>query len=111
MIFQNGRKQSVCGPIDDVGWNETIDRINLASDFVSTNVSGKNNNLGTGSQSAPTHVITELAQRINVSQGDTYWDIGCGTPRMAFSLSAASNGGVVVATDTSKIFKSTFQYV
>jgi hypothetical protein len=87
-------------------WFITNKRMELASAFVLIHMTGKNGQLGEGSQPTPLSVISQLANRINVQDGDTYWDIGCGTPRMAFAMSAASNGGMVLATDYSEYHKN-----
>ncbi len=51
-----------------------------------------------------THYIKEvevqtIAKHMRIMEGDNIWEIGMGKPFLAFSLSAASNGGKVVATD------------
>jgi hypothetical protein len=36
---------------------------------------------------------------IDVEEGDTFWELGCGEMKLAFALSAAANGGMVVGTE------------
>jgi ubiquinone/menaquinone biosynthesis C-methylase UbiE len=44
------------------------------------------------------HTI-ELIGLIGVQPDDTCWELGCGEMNLAFALSAASLGGLVIATD------------
>jgi precorrin-6B methylase 2 len=46
--------------------------------------------------------IKRLIAHLSLNQGDIFWEIGCGVPNLAFSLSAASFGGMVICTDIRK---------
>jgi hypothetical protein len=48
--------------------------------------------------------ILTLIENIPIDQNEIFWEIGCGTPNLAFSLSAASFGGMVICTDLRKSF-------
>jgi tRNA A58 N-methylase Trm61 len=50
----------------------------------------------------PRDEIHLLIEHLNVKEGDSFWEIGVGVPFLAFALSAAANGGVVLATDLRK---------
>jgi hypothetical protein len=55
--------------------------------------------LATGVHSLPLDVLLELVRLIDVRPNHVSWEIGCGELLVSFGLSAASHGGIVVATD------------
>jgi tRNA A58 N-methylase Trm61 len=48
--------------------------------------------------------IRKIAANLGINPGDIFWEIGCGVPNLAFSLSAASFGGMVICTDIRKCY-------
>jgi hypothetical protein len=75
----------------------TFTRIDLAYNFV-----GKvlfPNGLDGGTHSLSRGNIKKLAIHLGIKKDDTFWEIGVGVPFLAFSLSAAAEGGTVIATD------------
>jgi hypothetical protein len=59
--------------------------------------------LVTGVHSLPLDVVLELVRLIDMKPNEVSWEIGCGELLLAFGLSSATNGGVVVATDLCEI--------
>jgi hypothetical protein len=57
-----------------------------------------------GTVALSTADIKLLMSHMNIHQNDIFWEIGCGHPKLAFSLSAASMGGMVICTDIRKMF-------
>jgi tRNA A58 N-methylase Trm61 len=72
-------------------------RINLAYEFVDEKLF--KNGIPGGVHSLSLDVIKVLAEHIGIQKGDTFWEIGAGEPFLSFSLSAAAEGGMVIATD------------
>jgi hypothetical protein len=52
-----------------------------------------------GVHSLPEKVINKLILHLGIKKNDTFWEIGVGVPLLAFSLSAAAEGGTVIGTD------------
>jgi hypothetical protein len=77
-----------------------FERINLAYEFVKEKLF--KNGLPGGVHSLSLDVIKDLAEHIGIQKGDTFWEIGAGEPYLSFSLSAAAEGGMVIATDVGK---------
>jgi hypothetical protein len=72
-------------------------------EFVTKHMTGINGDLGPGSEATPLCSAEKLALEIGIKTGDSFWEIGCGAPKLAFAFSAASNGGIVIATDESEL--------
>lgn len=85
--------------LDDIEKLALNRRIDIAFDFVSLNLTNKVGTLGEGTQALPRRVIKELASSMRIKPGDTFWEIGCGCPKVAFAFSAAACCGMVIATD------------
>jgi hypothetical protein len=77
-------------------------RVDSAFDFVTANFTNKVGNLGDGTDALPRDIIKKLASSMRIGPGDSFWEIGCGCPKVAFAFSAAASGGMVIATDKSK---------
>ncbi len=74
-------------------------RIDLAFDFVTANLTNNIGTLGDDTEALHRKVVKALASAMRVRPGDSTWEIGCGCPKLAFSLSAAACSGMVIATD------------
>ncbi len=53
----------------------------------------------------PKNVIKRLLMYLRVQPGDTFWELGAGECILAYCLSAAADGGTVVATDIGIFFE------
>jgi hypothetical protein len=83
--------------------NEMFERIDVAYKYVREKLFSGGMPFGVHSLSLA--VIKELIEHIGVKKCDTFWEIGCGEPFLSFSLSAAAEGGMVLATDVGKYCK------
>jgi hypothetical protein len=79
-------------------------RIDTAFNFVTQYLTDNVGALGAGTQALSRKTIKELAASMRIRPGDTTWEIGCGCPKVSFSFSAAACAGMVIATDTCKVF-------
>ena len=52
-----------------------------------------------GTHSIKLKYLPRLFKYMNIQPDQVFWEIGMGEPLLAFALSAASQGGQVVATD------------
>jgi precorrin-6B methylase 2 len=59
--------------------------------------------LAKGVHCLPLDMVYELVRVIQIRPLDVSWEIGCGELLLACSLSAAADGGTVVATDLSEL--------
>jgi hypothetical protein len=98
-----GRHKDSLAEGDRLGAKE-IDTFRNVYKFVKRKVGA--HGLTGGVHALPLNTTTELIQLLKIDREDVFWEIGCGEPYLAFCLSAAAGGSVVVATDLGEILNS-----
>ncbi len=84
--------------------NSMVERIHSAYTFA--NKVYNSGLLPGGVHAVELAVVKELCLHIGIEKSDGFWEIGVGLPLLAFSLSAAAQGGIVIGTDIRKHFIS-----